>query len=73
MLTRPSYLVLYRPPVREMCLDALEELYKTYDAKSVGKLLVKWRPGAIANAETKPVVTGQGDSTTVMPLAIAVE
>ena len=27
-LTHPSYLVLMRPPTRELCLDALEDLYR---------------------------------------------
>lgn len=52
-----SYLVLYRPPIRDICLDALEELYTTYDAKSVAKLLSKWRPEAIATADVNVPAT----------------
>lgn len=44
-----SYLVLYRPPAREMGLDALEDLYRNYeDAKAVTtKFLQKWRPSVL--------------------------
>lgn len=41
-----SYLILFRPPVREICIDALEDLWRNFnEAKpSAGKLLAKWRP-----------------------------
>ncbi|MCJ1229181.1 hypothetical protein MMC12_005846 [Toensbergia leucococca] len=40
------YLILLRPPVREICIDALEDLWRNYDdAKGpTTKLLSKWRP-----------------------------
>ncbi|MCJ1296551.1 hypothetical protein MMC34_008117 [Xylographa carneopallida] len=40
------YLVLLRPPVREMCVDALEDLWRNYDdaRAPTRKLLAKWRP-----------------------------
>ncbi|KAK3077753.1 hypothetical protein LTS18_009407 [Coniosporium uncinatum] len=40
------YLILLRPPVREICIDALEDLWRNYDdAKgATAKLLQKWRP-----------------------------
>ncbi|KAK2758656.1 hypothetical protein FQN54_003346 [Arachnomyces sp. PD_36] len=40
------YLVLMRPPTREMCLDALEDLHRTYEeARPMTlKVLAKWRP-----------------------------
>ncbi|MCJ1474275.1 hypothetical protein MMC13_002933 [Lambiella insularis] len=40
------YLVLLRPPVREMCLDALEDLWRNYNEARgpTRKLLAKWRP-----------------------------
>ncbi|KAF2836325.1 hypothetical protein M501DRAFT_267523 [Patellaria atrata CBS 101060] len=43
------YLIILRPPVREMCLDALEDLWRNYeDARpSTAKLLTKWRPQAL--------------------------
>ncbi|TKX25580.1 putative pre-tRNA-processing protein [Elsinoe australis] len=57
------YLVLYRPPVREVCLDGLEELWRDYvDAKTAaGKLLVKYRPGVmegLGNGEVKVKTEG---------------
>ena len=53
--TRYSYLVLLRPPVREMCIDALEDLWRNYDdaRAPTTKLLAKWRPGVLE--EKKPV------------------
>ena len=53
-------MVLFRPPVRDMCIDALEDLYTNYDdAKaSTTKLLQKWRPAVLeVKVEVPPVVT----------------
>ncbi|GIJ90747.1 hypothetical protein Asppvi_009709 [Aspergillus pseudoviridinutans] len=43
------YLVMFRPPAREMCLNALEDVYNTYEESRpvAGKILAKWRPHAI--------------------------
>ncbi|EON64294.1 hypothetical protein W97_03525 [Coniosporium apollinis CBS 100218] len=40
------YLVLVRPPVRELCVDALEDLWRNYDDARgpTAKVLNKWRP-----------------------------
>ncbi|KAK8218182.1 hypothetical protein IWZ01DRAFT_492218 [Phyllosticta capitalensis] len=40
------YLVLMRPPVRDVCLDAIEDLWRNYEgAKGLTtKLISKWRP-----------------------------
>ncbi|PGH08293.1 hypothetical protein AJ80_07889 [Polytolypa hystricis UAMH7299] len=47
------YLVLMRPPARELCLDALQDLYeKIEDARPlVSKVLVKWRPHVLPQSE----------------------
>ncbi|KAG9234339.1 hypothetical protein BJ875DRAFT_461740 [Amylocarpus encephaloides] len=46
-LTSLLYLVMMRPPVREVALDAVEDIWDTYDdAKPIAaKYLTKWRPG----------------------------
>ncbi|KAH8674742.1 hypothetical protein BGZ60DRAFT_468955 [Tricladium varicosporioides] len=46
-LTSLLYLVMMRPPSREMALDAFEDIWSTYDdAKPIAaKYLTKWRPG----------------------------
>lgn len=46
-LTSLLYLVMMRPPVREIALDAVEDVWATYeDAKPMAaKYLTKWRPG----------------------------
>ncbi|CAG8954900.1 hypothetical protein HYFRA_00008588 [Hymenoscyphus fraxineus] len=46
-LTSLLYLVMMRPPVREIALDAVEDIWNTYeDAKPIAaKYLTKWRPG----------------------------
>ncbi|KAL1633214.1 hypothetical protein SLS56_003077 [Neofusicoccum ribis] len=40
------YLIIMRPPVRDQCIDAVEDLWRNYDgAKGLTtKLLNKWRP-----------------------------
>ncbi|KAI5240449.1 hypothetical protein E4T43_06112 [Aureobasidium subglaciale] len=42
------YLVLLRPPAREMALDALEDLYKNYDESrpQITKIMPRFRPEA---------------------------
>ncbi|GAB7357064.1 hypothetical protein MBLNU459_g7881t1 [Dothideomycetes sp. NU459] len=46
------YLILLRPPVRDIAIDALEDLYRNYDdtRPSVTKLLLKWRPEVVQSA-----------------------
>jgi symplekin len=43
------YLVMLRPPVRDMALDAVERLWRNNEdaRKSAGKVLVKWRPEVV--------------------------
>jgi symplekin len=43
------YLVLMRPPAREVALDQLEEIWRDEESarKAVEKVLGKWRPGAL--------------------------
>ncbi|EMC93128.1 hypothetical protein BAUCODRAFT_36792 [Baudoinia panamericana UAMH 10762] len=43
------YLIMLRPPVREVCIDAAEALWRSNeDAKgSAAKILAKWRPGLL--------------------------
>ncbi|ORY62221.1 uncharacterized protein BCR38DRAFT_346408 [Pseudomassariella vexata] len=41
------YLVMMRPPVRNLALDAVQDIWKEYDEARpmAGKYLTKWRPG----------------------------
>lgn len=43
------YLILMKPPAREMCLDAVEDLWRDFDDARVPaqKLLAKWRPSVL--------------------------
>ncbi|PGH00404.1 symplekin [Blastomyces parvus] len=47
------YLVLVRPPARNLCLDALQDLYtKVEEARPlITKILLKWRPHALPKQE----------------------
>jgi symplekin len=47
------YLVLYRVPVREMCLDAMENMYREFDGarQLVRKDLARWRPQVLEAEE----------------------
>lgn len=49
------YLIMVKPPARNMALDALEDLWRNYDdAKAPAtKHLAKWRP-QVLGSETKP-------------------
>ncbi|OKL56787.1 hypothetical protein UA08_07794 [Talaromyces atroroseus] len=48
------YLIMFRPPSRDICLNALEEIYNTYEEArpSASKVLAKWRPNVIASNPT---------------------
>jgi len=48
------YLVLYRVPVREWCLDAMVEMYSDYDGVKalVKKDLARWRPEVLREEKT---------------------
>ncbi|KAF2088307.1 hypothetical protein K490DRAFT_73252 [Saccharata proteae CBS 121410] len=52
-VTTILYNVMMRPPVREMCLDALEDLWRSYDGaqKATRPHLAKWRPHVLKQAE----------------------
>ncbi|EED16068.1 mRNA cleavage and polyadenylation specificity factor complex subunit (Pta1), putative [Talaromyces stipitatus ATCC 10500] len=55
------YLVMFRPPAREMCLNTLEEIYNTYEEArpAASRVLSRWRPEAISSQQTREVsVTG---------------
>ncbi|KAJ6120302.1 hypothetical protein N7523_004582, partial [Penicillium sp. IBT 18751x] len=58
------YLIMFRPPAREMCLNTLEDVYQTYEESrpAAGKILAKWRP------QNQPAeANGIADSTPVPP------
>ncbi|KAL2129095.1 hypothetical protein VTI74DRAFT_8258 [Chaetomium olivicolor] len=67
-LTSLLYLVMMRPPVREIALDTVAEIWTEYqDARPLAaKYLVKWRPGFI-ESQTR----GGGDAVTASSRAIA--
>lgn len=50
------YLILMKPPAREMCLDAVEDLWRDFeDARlPAQKLLMKWRPGVLPSQPPPP-------------------
>ncbi|KAL2155070.1 hypothetical protein VTH82DRAFT_3746 [Thermothelomyces myriococcoides] len=68
-LTSLLYLVMMRPPAREMALDTVAEIWAEYeDARPLAaKYLVKWRPGFI---ESQTRSTG-GDAAQANNMAIA--
>ncbi|KAL3448931.1 hypothetical protein BJX65DRAFT_52012 [Aspergillus insuetus] len=49
------YLIMFRPPAREICLDALEEVYQNYEESrpSAGKVLTRWRPQRIEQLQAE--------------------
>ncbi|KAI9788445.1 MAG: hypothetical protein M1816_006881 [Peltula sp. TS41687] len=68
------YLILFRPPAREICLDALEDLWRNYeDARHPSaKLLQKWRPHVVA-APAAPVAAAAATPAAAAALAPAEE
>ncbi|KAL2166451.1 hypothetical protein VTG60DRAFT_2759 [Thermothelomyces hinnuleus] len=68
-LTSLLYLVMMRPPAREMALDTVAEIWAEYeDARPLAaKYLVKWRPGFI-ESQTR---SAGGDTAHANNMAIA--
>ncbi|KAJ5552981.1 hypothetical protein N7513_004398 [Penicillium frequentans] len=56
------YLIMFRPPAREMCLNTLEDIYQTYEDSrpAAGKILAKWRPQQ--TQPTEAVTNGASDA-----------
>ncbi|KAJ5903800.1 hypothetical protein N7504_006183 [Penicillium tannophilum] len=56
------YLIMFRPPAREMCLNTLEDIYQTYEDSrpAAGKILAKWRPKQ--TQPTEAVTNGASDA-----------
>ncbi|KAI9809008.1 MAG: hypothetical protein M1825_002297 [Sarcosagium campestre] len=59
------YLILLRPPAREISLDALEDLHHNYDDARIaaGKVLGKWRPASVTAAAPKTQQLNPSSST----------
>jgi symplekin len=64
------YLVMMRPPVREIALDTVQDIWLEYDeARSMaGKYLTKWRPRFLE--EQKQLEAGGGDSSAAAGQAV---
>ncbi|KAF2452702.1 hypothetical protein BDY21DRAFT_424984 [Lineolata rhizophorae] len=54
------YLIMLRPPVRELCIDALEDLWRNYeDARApAAKHLAKWRPQVLQQQQAQQAQEG---------------
>ncbi|KAL1844369.1 hypothetical protein VTJ49DRAFT_48 [Mycothermus thermophilus] len=65
-LTSLLYLVMMRPPVKEMALDVVGEIWTEYeDARPLAaKYLVKWRPGFI-ESQTRALESGAPPANTM--------
>ncbi|KAL4977795.1 hypothetical protein BDW66DRAFT_131766 [Aspergillus desertorum] len=52
------YLIMFRPPAREICLDALEEVYQNYEESrpSAGKVLSRWRPQRVEQLQAEQTI-----------------
>ncbi|PYI19159.1 mRNA cleavage and polyadenylation specificity factor complex subunit [Aspergillus violaceofuscus CBS 115571] len=60
------YLIMFRPPAREICLNALEHVYETYEESrpAAGKVLAKWRPKATqSQPEQQTTLASRGATT----------
>ncbi|KAK0617948.1 hypothetical protein B0T17DRAFT_495152 [Bombardia bombarda] len=62
-LTTLLYQVMMRPPVREIALDTVADIWSEYEEARplAAKYLVKWRPGFI-ESQTRAMEAGNGDT-----------
>ncbi|WPG97530.1 mrna cleavage and polyadenylation specificity factor complex subunit pta1 [Acrodontium crateriforme] len=49
------YLIMFRPPVRELCVDVVEQMWhENAEAKAAAtRILVKWRPAVVEKVQTQ--------------------
>lgn len=71
-LTSLLYLVMMRPPVRDLALDTVQDIWLEYgEAKAMaGKYLAKWRPGFL-ESQRQLQGNGGGTPTGAVPGAVA--
>ncbi|KAA8642233.1 hypothetical protein EYZ11_008559 [Aspergillus tanneri] len=64
-----QYLILFRPPAREICLNALEDVYQSYEESrpAAGKVLAKWRPQKSDQHQPPPPSDQQQSTLTTRP------
>ncbi|KAM4055048.1 mRNA cleavage and polyadenylation specificity factor complex subunit pta1 [Hirsutella rhossiliensis] len=69
-LTSLLYLVMMRPPIKEVALDTVQDIWTEFeDARPMaGKYLAKYRP-AFLEAANKSKVEGEGDGPTAVAIA----
>ncbi|KAJ5612658.1 hypothetical protein N7510_005852 [Penicillium lagena] len=67
------YLVMFRPPAREMCLNTLEDVYQTYEESrpAAGKVLTRWRPEKMQSLTAQSSAETNGDGGSSAPPAAA--
>ncbi|KHO00130.1 mRNA cleavage and polyadenylation specificity factor complex subunit [Metarhizium album ARSEF 1941] len=72
-LTSLLYLAMMRPPVKEMALDTVQDIWTEFeDARPIaGKYLSKYRPGFVEAAEAKTTRDGAGAGLEFSGTAIA--
>ncbi|KAF3764869.1 hypothetical protein M406DRAFT_258527 [Cryphonectria parasitica EP155] len=68
-LTTLLYLVMMKPPVRDMALNTVQDIWIEYeDARPMAaKYLTKWRPGFLESQ----TAGGEGNDTAALPPAVA--
>lgn len=58
-----------RPPVREKCLDILQDLHSTDECRApAAKVLAKWRPQVLA-PKAEPAPGGESTTLSLQPKA----
>ena len=67
-----QYLIMFRIPVRSMCLDVLEELYNTNPVAKIhaSKVLQKHRPSVVSSQQstsTLPQIKGESSEPSLLP------
>ncbi|RAK74131.1 RNA-processing protein PTA1 [Aspergillus fijiensis CBS 313.89] len=67
------YLIMFRPPAREVCLNALEHVYETYEESrpAAGKVLAKWRPKAAQPQQEQQTTLASRGATSAAPVGSA--
>jgi len=69
-----QYLYLMRPPVRELVIDTMQEIWEDGDNEvrnTAGKILKKWRPGFVDRAVEKTME--EAESTRTFPNGLKAE
>ncbi|KAF2754240.1 hypothetical protein EJ05DRAFT_479766 [Pseudovirgaria hyperparasitica] len=75
VVTSLLYCIITRPPVRDLCIDAIEDLYRNYEGAKAraAKVLQKWRPHVLVQEEQAGGLANGTSAQAAAPVVVKTE